>query len=476
MPSIKSIDDPKHWHDRAKEISSKERQDHLLFLDLIRWVSAFAVVAYHLRDLIFVPLAQPTAAPLWLRIFYFGTALGHEAVMVFFVLSGYLVGGALVSRPSLRLGAEYFIARFARIYPVVLPALAITVFVGLELPHWLAAAPILSGRHWGDSLGYDFRERLSLWTVACNSLMLQNTACMPLGDNGPLWSLSCEWFYYMSFPLALWLLRCRPRVPALAAMASLFAIVAWEFPAAAQYYPVWLFGVAARLVGDRLPMGRSSLFAFTLALAASLTIEYLNVVPQATGDMAVGAATAGMLSCRAVRSVRLGRLHGHLAGFSYSLYVVHFPIATALIGAWQQLAHVQHRSTPGPVAFLVFSGTLLGCYLAAFAIAQFTERRAGDFRRALSGILVSLQSSESSSLVADSGRSSAVVERIKLKSKFSPSATIVCLLCRVYDLSRTIPMGINESVSPETDNEALPPAKVLSRQPSHHRPRGTEPV
>jgi peptidoglycan/LPS O-acetylase OafA/YrhL len=158
-------------------------------------------------------------------------------------------------------------------------------------------------------------------------------------------------------------------------------------------------------------MGRSSLFAFALALAASLTIEYLNVLPQTTGDMAVGAATAGMLSCRAVRSLRLARLHGRLAGFSYSLYVVHFPIATALIGAWQQLAHVQHRSTPGPVAFLVFSATLLGCYLAAFAIAQFTERRAGDFRRALSGILIGLHLPEPSSLVAHSGRLSAVVTR-----------------------------------------------------------------
>jgi peptidoglycan/LPS O-acetylase OafA/YrhL len=195
-------------------------------------------------------------------------------------------------------------------------------------------------------------------------------------------------------------------------MTGLFAIVAWEFPVAAQYYPVWLFGIAARFAGERLPMGRSSLFAFTLALAASLTIEYLNVVPQTIGDMAVGAATAGMLSCSAVRSVRLGHLHGRLAGFSYSLYVVHFPIATALIGAWQQLAHVQHRSTPGPVAFLVFSATLLGCYLAAFAIAQFTECRAGDFRRALSGIMVSLRFSGPSSLVAHSARSSTVAERM----------------------------------------------------------------
>jgi peptidoglycan/LPS O-acetylase OafA/YrhL len=300
---------------------------------------------------------------------------------------------------------------------------------------------------------------------------------MPLGDNGPLWSLSCEWFYYMSFPLALWLLRCRPRVPALAAMTGLLAIVAWEFPVAAQYYPIWLFGIVARFAGERLSMGRSSLFAFALALAASLTIEYLNVVPQATGDIAVGLAAAGMLSCRAVRCVRLGRLHGRLAGFSYSLYVVHFPIATALIGAWQQSAHVQHRSTAGPVAFLVFSATLLGCYLAAFAIAQFTERRTGDFRRALSGILVSLHFSEPSGLVADS-RSSAVVERIKLKLKFSPSAfaTIVCLVRRFSDLSRTIAKGISEAVSPESANDALPPAKVLSRPPSHHRPHGAEPV
>lgn len=391
-------------------------RDHFLFLDLVRWVSALAVVAYHLRDLIFAPLAQPAAAPLWLRAFYVGTAFGHEAVMVFFVLSGYLVGGSLVSRPisSLHQWTEYFIARFARIYPVVLAALAITLCVGIELPHWLSAAPILSGQDWGESLGYDFRARLSLWTVACNTLMLQNTACMPLGDNGPLWSLSCEWFYYLTFPLALWLLKCRLRVPALTAVTGLYAIAAWAFPPAAQYYPVWLFGIAARFAGERLRLGWLPLAVFAAALAASATVEYLKLAPQTIGDLAVGAATAGLLSCRAVRSVRLGPLHSRLAGFSYTLYAVHFPIATALIGAWQQWAHIEDRSTPGLGAFVAFFATLFGCYLAAFAIAQLTERRTGDLRRFLSGTLASLQFfSAPSILKADSDRSSAIAERMR---------------------------------------------------------------
>jgi peptidoglycan/LPS O-acetylase OafA/YrhL len=48
--------------------------------------------------------------------------------------------------------------------------------------------------------------------------------------NRPLWSLSCEWFYYVSFPLAL--TPEMPAAPALAVMTGLFATVAWEFPVA----------------------------------------------------------------------------------------------------------------------------------------------------------------------------------------------------------------------------------------------------
>lgn len=67
-----------------------ERQSD--FLNLTRWVAAWFVVAEHLRALVFADFGVANASSLWLP-FYLLTGFGHEAVMIFFVISGYLVGG-----------------------------------------------------------------------------------------------------------------------------------------------------------------------------------------------------------------------------------------------------------------------------------------------------------------------------------------------------------------------------------------------
>jgi hypothetical protein len=70
------------------------RLDHL---DLLRGLAALLVLAGHLRAYIFQSAVDLEQAGLQLgvlgKVFYFATELGHQAVMVFFALSGYLVGG-----------------------------------------------------------------------------------------------------------------------------------------------------------------------------------------------------------------------------------------------------------------------------------------------------------------------------------------------------------------------------------------------
>ena len=51
--------------------------------------------------------------------------LGNDAVMVFFVLSGFVI--AYVANSKEKTIESYFISRFARLYSVVLPALILTI-------------------------------------------------------------------------------------------------------------------------------------------------------------------------------------------------------------------------------------------------------------------------------------------------------------------------------------------------------------
>ena len=98
-------------------------------LDHLRWISALAVLVGHAREVLFVPHFPPDALPVWAKALYFVTNFQKEAVIVFFVLSGVLIGGKLMeyaAEPVFPLG-RYAVERLTRLYVVLLPALALSL-------------------------------------------------------------------------------------------------------------------------------------------------------------------------------------------------------------------------------------------------------------------------------------------------------------------------------------------------------------
>lgn len=76
-------------------MSTVSQKPHFYWLDLIRFVAAFLVVFNHSRNdffLMYSDLPSNQQGPLSF-IFYTLGKLGHESVIVFFVVSGFLVGG-----------------------------------------------------------------------------------------------------------------------------------------------------------------------------------------------------------------------------------------------------------------------------------------------------------------------------------------------------------------------------------------------
>src|SRR5580704_7724330 len=99
--------------------------NHWPLLDFLRATAALLVLFGHTRLAGFHDtdvLAQPG---LFLKLIYFIASLEGAAVVIFFVLSGFLIGGSLAD--SMQRGSfdlvRYLIARFVRIYIVYLPAL-----------------------------------------------------------------------------------------------------------------------------------------------------------------------------------------------------------------------------------------------------------------------------------------------------------------------------------------------------------------
>src|SRR3979411_3306308 len=111
------------------------------WVDLARGLAAVEVLAFHSYQFMFreqLPGASYDAVIVFAySVVWAVSAHGVAAVMVFFVLSGYLVGGPAIVRA--RNGAldaiDYFSARAARLYVVLIPALVISCCADVSAKH-----------------------------------------------------------------------------------------------------------------------------------------------------------------------------------------------------------------------------------------------------------------------------------------------------------------------------------------------------
>lgn len=317
---------------------------HYPALDLLRSCAALLVLCEHARAATFVPFGQVSANRLIWSPFYALTSLGHQAVMVFFALSGFLVGGHVIRR--LQSGQwsamEYTLRRLTRLWIVIVPALGAT--------YLFDHAAIVAG--YGEYFTGEYLRFASsipslptetapanyaLTTAIGNFLFLQTTVVPVFGSNGPLWSLAYEFWYYVIFPLLAWAFLGRgPVVLRIAAMGAAMALVLalpWEI---IKYGVIWFAGalascMAARVATWRFAQTRSCLLATTTSIFVSAAAA--AHAPEFLGDLALGLIVAMCLSPLAASNRipglidRAGKLGAEI---SYSLYVFHFPVVLFL--------------------------------------------------------------------------------------------------------------------------------------------------
>lgn len=359
-------------------------------LDFARWASAAMVVLSHVRPLLFVDHGSLTSPSAGLTLLYFLTGFGREAVVVFFVISGLLVGGTALDRLQRGGGfalRAYLVARFVRIYSVYLPAL----LLGALCDH--------VGRTWFDGSGlYTRAPSMGIESLAApmvsdlivalgNLLMLQGIAVPTFGSNGPLWSLSYEWWYYVAAAAALTGLSGRHRVAAAVALGGVLVLMS---PTMRALGLLWLLGcgvVPARRAGWPVPRPAVALAVFVLVLAALRVLAIRHDFGYSTPwlgiakSLLLGIATAAVfLACRGDRALPGGALHRHLADFSFTLYLVHFPLMLLIAAMAHDRLGITYRRQPD-AAGLAWMATLVALlYAAAWLLARLTERHTPRWR------------------------------------------------------------------------------------------------
>lgn len=308
------------------------------------------MLVFHWRNLFFVSYHE-IGAHRWLFFApYSLTAGGHEAVMIFFVLSGYLIGGSVYrSMASNQWSwASYLTHRLVRLWVVLVPGLLLCLLWDMLL-YW--GIDSTHSFHFSDpALPKTLRE-LNTDSAAAffgTLFFLQNVVVPAFGSDAALWSLANEFWYYILFPLGMLSILSSTRLRTRILTAGLFLLLClWLGKSLLVLFPVWLMGAAVLV----LPRARLNNSIRWLALAGYVpTIflcTYLKGRLHLGSDFIIGGATAAliwtMLSATqpASRSSLVPRLCRGFARFSYTLYVVHAPFlllfASLLVGTalWQ---------------------------------------------------------------------------------------------------------------------------------------------
>lgn len=323
---------------RAKTISTGSS----FLLDSLRLGAALIVLVLHARDQWFPSLIHSPTQP--------GNA-AHAAVVVFFVLSGYVIAHTTTSNN--RGPMQYAQARLSRLYSVLLPALLITALVEYLVWQFDPALQLTYSR--GASWPRYFIASLFLNEIWFFS------AAPPI--NGPLWSLSFEFWYYVIF--GFWFYRGKGWM---SFILPVFACVL-AGPKILLMMPIWLAGYAAyRLPTLKVSVGLGWLLVIAALLVAFMLVAVLSVYPYGVGvpplsfaggfltDLLVGLFVAvalwllpsGKVSEAQPRWIGAFR---KVADLTFPIYVLHNPLfvlwramfdhqAYSTLQLWQAIATV----------------------------------------------------------------------------------------------------------------------------------------
>ena len=283
-------------------------------LTALRFFAALAVVGFHGGQLVWRPL---------LRV----TSLGYTGVAFFFVLSGFVLTW---SHQPHQFARRFWRNRFARVWP-------------LHALTWALVVATITGVGGGPmaSLGL-----VQAWVPH---------ASFYFAANGPSWSLSCEAFFYLCFPLVVtWVTRRRRLgITAAAVLGSslVTGVVLYGFLS-----PEWAYWAGYILPVDRLgefvlgavmatAVARGWRPPWTPRLAVVMVgVAWVAVVAAGGGESAPGPAPqavladlvmipafAALIAAAATRDAdgRTWLSHPHLirlGEWSFALYLIHQPI------------------------------------------------------------------------------------------------------------------------------------------------------
>lgn len=309
----------------------------------MRGLAAMSVVWFHITS-------NPNVT--WIPLKVSG-ATGWLGVDVFFVISGFIIPYSLQSQDYHISDFPRFMARrIVRLEPSYLASMVIVIALALLS----AQAPGFQGKP---------------FQFVPAQLAAHLFYVIPLTQyswiNVVYWTLSYEFAFYV-FAGLLWSVLARRHILFIIAV---FALTAIGFQLLFGHVPKRMFLFLTGVAAARYYLGIDRLSIFL----ASLVTAFL-VTAASNGTLS---ALAGILAALAIVFVQLPRYRilGGLGAISYSLYLIHVPIAQRVGNLGFRYGH--HPGYETSVSLLALVTTLVG----AFLLWYFVERPAHRLARSL---------------------------------------------------------------------------------------------
>lgn len=343
-----------------------------LYLDFLRVIAAFGVVLFHAN------------LPWFSNGLFFSDKYGHKFVMIFFVLSGYLI--AFTVNKKNKGITEYIIDRLSRLYSVVWPALLLTFildYIGSHInPTYYVGQITPSHQMFRYIINAAFLSQI--WNL-----------CTKPSSNGPFWSICYEFWYYMLFAAWVFLSGKKRYIT----IVLICLLIGYKI---LLLLPVWIFGVLAFRIGAGLhlkKMWANIVFITSLCAVIILTFFwdfsvfsdlFIEAAPPLyfsshfVFDWVYGAVIAvNLFSIGFVLDVVkipsfIERIIKYLSSITFSLYLFHLPMLV-LVGALLRY----NRSS-----YLQIVPILTGIIIVVALLSEITEKQRNFWRRILKNIFL----------------------------------------------------------------------------------------
>ena len=353
------------------QIINKNSKEILLGLELLRFISALAILIWHYQHFAMLPNThsfEPHQQPFYnyLSFFYLN---GAKAVYLFWVLSGYIFFYNYYKEIKTYRVTPYafFIDRFSRLYPLHLVTLLALLFLQLsffsnqqeyfiyqnnDIYHFLLNLFFMN--YWGFEKGYSF--------------------------NGPVWSVSAEVLIYFIFFFTTLKLSIRHNI--LMIFCILTAMYLLELRALFMcLFFFYLGGILNRAIetNKRINLFILLLIAFllyTLELNSKQFIFFLLDYPNLFRDGFL--CLLLLIVFLKIGSVLkpIGSFISGLGNLTYSMYLCHFPIQLLIVLFFlKQKIDIPYKHSWLFLFFIIFT------ILISFFVYKILEKPAKNFLR-----------------------------------------------------------------------------------------------